>query len=40
MLDRVEAAIADNQTIKSTPQKAIKKKADAYRALRNVGVGS
>jgi putative DNA primase/helicase len=30
MLDRVGAAIADNQTIKSTPQKAIKKKADAY----------
>jgi hypothetical protein len=29
MLDRVGAAIADNQTIKSTPQKAIKKKADA-----------
>jgi hypothetical protein len=33
MLDRVGAAIADNQTIKSTPQKAIKKKADAYRPV-------
>jgi hypothetical protein len=30
MLDRVGAAISDNQTIKSTPQKAIKKRADAY----------
>jgi hypothetical protein len=29
MLDRVGAAIADNQTIKSSPQKAIKKRADA-----------
>jgi hypothetical protein len=31
MLDRVGAAISDNQTIKSSPQKAIKKRADAYR---------
>src|SRR5258707_4391189 len=30
MLDRVGAAISDNQTIKSSPQKAIKKRADAY----------
>jgi len=29
MLDRVGAAISDNQTIKSSPQKAIKKRADA-----------
>jgi transposase InsO family protein len=32
MLDRVGAAISDNQTIKSSPQKAIKKRADAYYA--------
>jgi hypothetical protein len=32
MLDRVGAAISDNQTIKSSPQKAIKKRADAYGA--------
>jgi len=31
MLDRVGAAISDNQTIKSSPQKAIKKRADAYK---------
>jgi hypothetical protein len=37
MLDRVGAAIADNQTIKSTPQKAIKKKADAYSTRRHRG---
>jgi hypothetical protein len=29
MLDRVGAAISHNQTIKSSPQKAIKKRADA-----------
>jgi len=30
MLNRVGDAISDNQTIKSSPQKAIKKRADAY----------
>ena len=35
MLDRVGAAISDNQTIKSSPQKAIKKRADAYLGLQS-----
>jgi hypothetical protein len=38
MLDRVGAAIADNQTIKSTPQKAIKKRADAYVLDEDLGL--